>query len=90
YGWADRTPMGGHAGKRLGEILREHRVPHDVKVYPGVGHGFLNDPDPSEMSLGLRLVARLTNTEYDDQAADDARKRITAFFDRHLRRPSPG
>jgi carboxymethylenebutenolidase len=82
--------MGGQAGKRLGEILREHRVPHDVKVYPHVGHGFLNDHDPSELSLGLRLVARLTNTAYDEEAARDARRRITAFFDTHLRSPSAG
>lgn len=89
YGWADRSPMGGRSGRRLGEILREHRVPHDVKVYPGVGHGFLNDHDPAEMSLALRLVSRLSNTAYDERAARDARARIAAFFDTHLRPEGP-
>jgi len=86
FGSRDSTPLGARAGRRLGRILGEHKVPHDVKIYPGVGHGFMNDPDPEEVPLSLRVLSRASGTAYDEEATRDARRRIIAFFDEHLDR----
>lgn len=85
FGARDPTPLGARAGRRLGRILSEHEVPHDVKIYPGVGHGFMNDPDPEDLSPTLKFLSWVSGTEYDEAAARDARRRIVAFFDMHLR-----
>ena len=60
-------------------------MPHDVKIYPGVGHGFMNDHDPADATLLLRFLARVSGTKYDEEATGDARRRIIAFLDAHLR-----
>lgn len=83
YGAADRSPLGSAAGRRLESVLADHDIPHHVKVYPGVGHGFMNDHDPA--TLLLRFLARVSGTRYDEDATQDARRRITEFFDTHLR-----
>ena len=69
---------------RLERILDEAGVPHDVKVYPGAGHSFMNRAEPSSRLLGLvgRLVLRVA---YDDAAAEDAWRRIERFFARYVR-----
>ncbi|HEX6514743.1 MAG TPA: dienelactone hydrolase family protein [Nocardioidaceae bacterium] len=85
FGAADTSPLGRRAGRRLGRLLMEHRVTHDVKVYPGVGHGFMNDHDPADITPLLRFLARISGTRYDEAATKDARRRITAFFDTQLR-----
>lgn len=85
FGGADGSPMGRSAGRRLGRILTELDVPHDVMVYPGVGHGFMNDHARKDQPLLLRFVSRMSGTRYDEAATLDARRRITAFFDTHLR-----
>ena len=41
----------------------EFEVPHDVKIYPGAGHGFMNDHDPAEATLLLRFLARISGTK---------------------------
>ena len=89
FGGADGSPLGRRAGRRLGRLLSEHDVPHDVKIYPGVGHGFMNDHDPADATLLLRFLARVSGTKYDEAATKDARRRISEFFDTHLR-GSPG
>jgi carboxymethylenebutenolidase len=88
YGGADRTPLGGDAGRRLEGLLTETGVEHDIRIYPGVGHGFMNDHDPADLSAVLRVLGRFARTAYDDPATQDARRRIAAFFDRHLREPT--
>jgi len=88
FGGADASPLGRRAGRRLGRILTDLKVPHDVKVYPGVGHGFMNDHDPADMTLLLRFLAKASGTRYDESATRDARRRIAAFFDVHLRSPT--
>jgi acetyl esterase/lipase len=80
-----RAQTGRRAGERLDRLLTEFEVPHDVKIYPGAGHGFMNDHDPADATLLLRFLARISGTKYDDEATRDARRRITAFFDVHLR-----
>jgi carboxymethylenebutenolidase len=79
--------LGAKAGQRLGRLLGSYEVPHDVKVYPGVGHGFMNDHDPSDFTLFLRFLTWVSGTKYDEEATRDARRRIVAFFDTYLRPP---
>lgn len=88
FGGADNSPLGASAGQRLDRLLTECDVPHDVKIYPGVGHGFMNDHAPEDQTLFLRFLARISGTRYDDAATVDARRRIIAFFDEHLRAPA--
>lgn len=84
FGAADRSPSGGRAGRRLDRILTELDVPHEVKIYPGAGHGFMNDHAPEDQTLFLRFLGRVSGTRYDDDSAMDARRRIVAFFEEHL------
>ena len=56
-----------------------------MKVYAGVGHGFMNDHAAGDKTLVLRFLARVSGTRYDPDATLDARRRVAAFFDRHLR-----
>lgn len=85
FGGTDKSPLGAKAGARLNQLLTEFDVPHDVKIYPGVGHGFMNDHAPEDQTLLLRFLARISRTRYDDAATVDARRRIVAFFNEHLR-----
>ena len=82
YGGADRSLRG--AAARLESALTAAEVPHDVKEYPGVGHGFLNDHVPAEVPAMMRVATRLLGARYDEEAATDARRRIVEFFDVHL------
>lgn len=83
YGGDDPTLKGTAA--RLNRVLTSHGIPHDVKEYAGVGHGFMNDHVRSESPWIFTLLARLSHTLYDAPATADARRRIEAFFDAHLK-----
>lgn len=85
FGGADKSPLGAQAGERLDRILTEFAVPNDVKIYAGVGHGFMNNHPPEDQTLLLRFLARISGTRYDEPATEDARRRIVAFFNEHLR-----
>ena len=88
YGAKDGTFRG--AAAKLELALSGAGVAHDVKEYPDAGHSFLNDHDPADFSrvvTSLAVVfARLTGSEYHEPSARDARSRIVAFFDEHLKR----
>ena len=56
-----------------------------MKVYPDTGHGFLNNHPRSEMPLWALVAGKLSATSYHEASAADARLRIIAFFDAHLR-----
>jgi carboxymethylenebutenolidase len=88
YGGADRSPLGAKAGRRLDGLLTEFAIPHDVKIYPGVGHGFMNDHAAADQTLLLRFLARTSGTRYDEEATRDARQRIVRFFETHLKSAS--
>ena len=79
FGAKDRT-LRGAAGK-LERVLTSAAIDHDVKEYPSAGHSFLNQHD----STMFAFMGRLIGGGYDAAAARDARQRIAAFFDRHLR-----
>lgn len=67
------------SAQRLEEALARMRVPHDVKIYEGAGHSFLNRSVPG-------LVQRFASVGYQPSQAADAWERIFAFFDEHLDR----
>lgn len=79
FGGRDRRPPPGTA-QRLAATLERLGVDHDVKEYPGVGHGFMND------HRGLLMaIAKVVGVGYDAEAAEDSWRRILSFFDLHLR-----
>ena len=85
YGGRDRWPGVRETFDRLEPALEAAGIDHDLKLYPEAGHGFLNDHDPAELPLWVRAVAKLTAAEYHEPSARDARRRIVAFFDTHLK-----
>ena len=85
YGGKDRSPMGYRAAGHLERALTAAGIDHDIKVYPEAGHGFLNDHPPEDMTPLLVVLNRVSGTRYHEPSAQDARCRIVAFFDRHLR-----
>jgi carboxymethylenebutenolidase len=79
YGSHDKqfTPQAA----RLESHLEALGVPHDVKVYDGVGHSFMNkDNAPAWM---LRINTRM-QAGYHEAESEDSWKRIIAFFDEHV------
>ena len=78
YGAKDwKVPAGSAA--RLEELLIQNGVPHDVKEYPQAGHCFMND-----FPKALKLVEGITRLRYSEPEAEDAWRRILAFFGEHL------
>jgi carboxymethylenebutenolidase len=57
-------------GRALATRLGEYGIAHDVKVYTDAQHSFFNDRNPRR---------------YNAAAADDAWRRVLAFFDEHVR-----
>jgi len=76
--------MGARAAARLEAALTAAGVDHDIKVYPGASHGFINDHDPADVTLLLTVLTKVSGTRYHQPSARDARRRIAAFFRRHL------
>jgi carboxymethylenebutenolidase len=64
---------------RLEEALTDRGVPHDVKVYPGATHAFMDEHEG-----GYGVLTRVLGMRYDPDAASDSWRRIFAFFARHL------
>jgi carboxymethylenebutenolidase len=85
YGAKDRWPGMRRVPDRLESMLTAAAVEHDIKVYPGAGHGFLNDHDPPELPLWVRAIAKLVRASYHEPSARDARQRIIEFFDARLK-----
>lgn len=58
-----------------------------MKEYAPAGHSFLNDHDPAGLPLALSVLMKLPlpGMGFHEPSAADARARIVAFFDRHLR-----
>ncbi len=84
YGAKDGSLRG--AAARLDHLLDSLGVDHDVREYPDAGHGFLNDHRDERVPPMFALMARfIGGAEYHEPSAQDARRRIEAFFERHLR-----
>lgn len=84
FGARDRSLRG--AAGRLERALEATGVDHDVKEYADAGHSFLNDHDPDDVPVLFRVTGRLIGGGYDPEAAADAKRRIVAFFDSHLKK----
>jgi carboxymethylenebutenolidase len=82
FGARDRTLKG--AADCLERALTAAGVDHDVKEYPDAGHSFLNDHDHADAALPFVIMAKFTGAAYHEPSARDARRRIVAFFARHL------
>lgn len=80
YGRRDLVLRG--RARRLERALDHLGVPHDIEEYPDVGHSFMNQ---LEVGPIFGPLVNVCNLGYDDAAAEDAWRRILAFFDRHLR-----
>jgi carboxymethylenebutenolidase len=84
YGEKDRWPGIRNTPERLEPALASAGIDHDIKVYPDAGHGFLNDHAPAELPLWVKAIAKLTGAGYHEASSSDARRRILAFFRKHL------
>jgi len=88
YGGRDRSLRG--AAARLEKALTDAEVEHDVKEYPQAGHEFLNDHEGAgdKAPVLFAVLGRLMpGSGYHEASANDARRRILAFFGTHLRPP---
>lgn len=80
FGAKDRIVAQGTAAQ-LEAVLTDADIPHDVKEYPDVAHSFMNDWDTPGP---IRIVERIAGMQYSAPEADDAWRRILAFYDYHL------
>src|SRR5690242_10286054 len=81
--YGGRDPLMPGMAKRVEKALQANAVPHDVKVYPGVGHAFLND----EMTgpRALQPIERVLNVGPRPREAADAWARIESYFTTYLK-----
>jgi carboxymethylenebutenolidase len=84
YGGRDYAFKGAAAKLRLG--LERAGVQHDVKEYPNARHEFINR---QLLVSPLTTLLKVAGIGYDHDSAADAKERILAFFDQHLRAPAP-
>ena len=83
FGGKDPALAGAAATVR--ESAQRAGVIVDVKEYPGAGHGFMNRLTAVSP---LTPILRVSGVGYDHDSAADAKRRILAFFDTHLRAPA--
>lgn len=86
YGGKDRALRG--AAARLEAVLTDVGVAHDLKEYPDAGHAFINDHDGAgdKTPLLFAILGKLSPGDgYHEPSARDARRRIIAFLDTHLK-----
>jgi carboxymethylenebutenolidase len=78
------------AAARLEQALAAAGVEHDVKEYPQAGHEFLNDHEGAgdKAPVLFAVLGRfMPGSGYHEASAQDARRRILAFFSTHLHPP---
>ncbi|MEZ4235728.1 MAG: dienelactone hydrolase family protein [Myxococcota bacterium] len=78
--WGGRDRFYLASAERTEAELTRLGVPHDVKVYPGVGHSFMNRA-PNRL---IGWIERLAGAGFQPEAAADATERVVAFFEEHL------
>jgi carboxymethylenebutenolidase len=78
YGGRDASLRG--AAATLETVLTDLGVEHDVTEYPGAGHSFLNQAAAGPLGALLKVVG----VGHHRPSADDAWRRILAFFEAHL------
>jgi carboxymethylenebutenolidase len=80
YGQKDPLMLG--QARKLEKALTQAGVEHDLRVYEGAGHSFLNDAPNGPAAL--RPIARIANIGPKPEAAAHAWSRIERFFAQHL------
>lgn len=80
YGGRDTGLKG--AGEKLRLGLKRAGVAHDFKEYPNARHAFINR---ITVLSPLTTLMKVGGVGYDHDSAADAKERILAFFDQHLR-----
>ena len=82
-GFGERDKTYAEEGRRLARHLEALGIPHDLKIYPGAGHSFMNDHG---MGPILSAIMRATplHAAYDEPAAEDSWRRMLEFFGKHL------
>jgi carboxymethylenebutenolidase len=75
--FGSRDPLGIGAPKKLREVTAAKQITADIKAYPGAGHSFAN-------KLPAQPLLRVSGFGYNRAAADDAWRRVFAFFGEHL------
>jgi len=67
-------------------VLTAVAVPHDVKEYPDAGHAFMNDHEGAgdRIPVIFKVLSVVKRSAYHEPSALDARRRIVAFFKKHL------
>jgi len=80
-GFGGRDRLFADAGRRLGRLLAELDVAHDVAIYPEAGHSYMNRYSGLLARIGAVSPLRVG---YDEAAAEDSWRRMLAFFGRHL------
>lgn len=82
YGGNDRVTTGAVEKLRAAAAATDATV--DVKEYPKARHGFINRLTSASP---LTPMLKVAGVAYNHDAAADAKRRILAFFDTHLRTP---
>lgn len=82
YGGEDRSLRDAPA--KLEQVLAAHGIDHDIHVYPGAGHGFMNDHPADETPTWALVAGSFASTGYHEEATMEARARILSFFGEHL------
>lgn len=80
FGGRDKSLAG--AADKVQAAAARAGVRFDVKEYPQAGHGFINRLTAASP---LSPLLRVAGVGYDHDAAADAKRRILAFFQTHLR-----
>jgi carboxymethylenebutenolidase len=76
-----RDPIGRGAGAKLQSAVDRKGITADIKTYPNVGHSFANN-------LPGQPLLRVAGFGYDEDATEDAWRRIFAFFGEHMSSPN--
>lgn len=79
YGERDRQLV--PQAERLHRFLEDREIEYDLKLYPDAGHSFMNRSLPKPATRALRPLAMV---QYRPDDAEDAWRRILAFFAEHL------
>jgi len=81
-GFGGRDRIFAPQGERLGQLLAELGVPHDVKAYPDAGHSYMSHHPPGVMTT-LGAWGPMA-AGFDAAAEADSWRRIEAFYREHL------
>lgn len=71
------------AAKKLEEALKAGGAEHEVVIYDGVGHAFMNDSPMPFKTFAEREKAQPGVVPYNKEVGDKAWDRLTAFLKKH-------